>query len=117
MAENKKSITPENIYEWMASTGFLMPRNEIELERFEKLFKDVDLGLTGKEIDPNKIISGEYKIDKKALVPKDISSDQIKEYRIAARNGEKLPANIMDKILKNQRKKKDDRASEEETDN
>ena len=61
MASQDLNITPEKITEWLASTGFLFPRNEVELERFEKLFSDVDFGLTGKEIDPDKIINGNFR--------------------------------------------------------
>ena len=42
MTQNKKHITPENITEWLASTGFLLPRNEVELERFEKLYGEIE---------------------------------------------------------------------------
>ena len=61
MAQNKKHITPENITEWLASTGFLLPRNEVELQRFEKLYGDIDFCLTGQEIDPEKIINNTFR--------------------------------------------------------
>lgn len=116
MAQNKKHITPENITEWLSSTGFLFPRNEVELERFEKLYGDIDFGLTGKEIDPDNIISGNIKEKKVLKMPDNINQEEISPYRMAARKGNNLPKNIMDKIKKNQSKSKDDSAKSEDTD-
>ncbi|NLA16356.1 MAG: hypothetical protein GX877_07470 [Bacteroidales bacterium] len=115
MAQNKKHITPENITEWLSSTGFLFPRNEVELKRFEKLYGDVDFGLTGKEIDPDKIINGTFKETRIVKMPTDINQEEIKPYRMAARNGRSLPKHILDKIKKNQSKPKDDSYKSENT--
>lgn len=115
MAQNKKHITPENITEWLASTGFLFPRNEVELERFEKLYGEEDFGLTGKEIDPDKIINDTFRETKILKMPDEIKKEEINPYRMAARNGNELPKHIMDKIRKNQIKPKDDSPSSEDT--
>ncbi len=115
MAQNKKHITPENITEWLSSTGFLFPRNEVELERFEKLFGDEDFGLTGKEINPDKIINGSFRETKIAKMPTDIKLEEISPYRMAARNGNILQKHILDKIKKNQSKPKDDSDGTEDT--
>jgi hypothetical protein len=115
MAQNKKHITPENITEWLASTGFLFPRNEIELERFEKLYGDIDFGLTGKEIDPDEIMNNTFKEKKPVNIPTDIIQNQLREYRMAARNGKALPKHILDKIIRNQNKPKNDSTSPENT--
>jgi hypothetical protein len=115
MAQNKKHITPENITEWLASTGFLFPRNEIELERFEKLFGDIDFGLTGKEIDPDKIINDSFSEGKIFKIPEEINPEEVRQYRMVARKGNNLPKHIMDKILKNQSKPEDDSPKSEDT--
>jgi hypothetical protein len=115
MAQNKKHITNENITEWLASTGFLFPRNEVELERFEKLYGEEDFGLTGKEIDPDKIIDGTFKEKKTVKMPDDIKKEEIHPYRMAARNGNELPNHIMDKIKKNQKKSQNDSSASEDT--
>ena len=115
MAQNKKHITPENLTEWLASTGFLFPRNEVELERFEKLYGDVDFGLTGTEIDPDKIIDGTFKEKKILKMPDGLKQDEISPYRMAARNGNELPKHIMDKIKKNQNKPRNDSPASEDT--
>lgn len=115
MAQNKKQITSENITEWLSSTGFLFPRNEIELNRFEKLYGDNDFGLKGKEIDPDKIINGTFKEKKIQKMPDDIKQEVISPYRMAARNGNELPKHIMDKIKKNQSKPKNDSSESKDT--
>ena len=115
MAQNKKHITPDNITEWLASTGFLFPRNEVELERFEKLYCEVDYGLTGKEIDPDKISNDTFKEKKILKMSDEVRKEEINTYRMAARNGNDLPKHIMDKIKKNQSKLKDDSPSQEDT--
>lgn len=108
MAQNNKHITPENITEWLASTGFLFPRNEIELERFEKLYGDQDFGLKGNEIDPDKIINNTFNVSKITKLPNDIKQNEITPYRMAARNGNNLPKHILEKIKKNQNKNRND---------
>ncbi|MDL2142534.1 hypothetical protein QQY79_08390 [Flavobacterium tructae] len=105
MAQSKKHITPENVTEWLASTGFLFPRNEVELSRFETLFGDTDLGLTGLEIDPAKIIRGGGS-PKSIQIPESIKPEDLTEYRMVARNGSKLPEHILNKIKNNQNKSK-----------
>lgn len=108
MAQNKKHITSDNITEWLCSTGFLVPRNEIELVRFDKIHGDTNYNLTGKELDPERIIKG-LPFEKKIiqLLP-DVAKEDFTGYRMAARNGNALPKHIMDKIKKNQSKPKSD---------
>lgn len=116
MAQNKKHITPENITEWLSSTGFLFPRSEVELERFEKLYGEEDFNLTGKEIDPDKIINGTFRETKVEKRPTEVKHEEENPYRMAARNGNNLPKHIMDKIIKNQSKPQDDSSGSEKTD-
>ena len=105
MAQDKKHITNEEITEWLSSTGFLFPRNEVELERFEKLYGEIDYGLTGKEIDPDKIINGTFRDSKVITTPFYINEEELTSYRMVARNGNSLPKHILEKIKKNQDKK------------
>jgi hypothetical protein len=114
MAQNKKHITPENITEWLSSTGFLFPRNDVELERFEKLYGELDFGLTGKEIDPDKIINGSYEGKKIPKIPDDVKQEEMDTYRMAARKGNTLPKHILDKIKKNQNKPRNDSPDSED---
>lgn len=106
MAQNKSNITPDNMGEWMASTGFLFPRTMKELLRFEKLYGDVQINLEGCQIDPEKILGRTGG----NVFP--ISSAQNKKetvLRMAARKGEgNIPQHILEKMKTNQDKRKKD---------
>ena len=114
MAKNK-NITPANVTEWLASTGFLFPTNELELSRFNKLYGELDEQLTGKEIDPERILKGlsASKVVKMNITP--AIEEVFSAYRMVARNGSNLPKHILDKMKKNQvNPKTDDSSSTEE---
>ncbi len=114
MAKNK-NITPANVTEWLASTGFLFPTNELELSRFNKLYGELDEQLTGKEIDPDRILKGlsASKVVKMNITP--AIEEEFSAYRMVARNGTNLPKHILDKMKKNQvNPKTDDSSSTEE---
>lgn len=114
MAKNK-NITPANVTEWLASTGFLFPTNELELSRFNKLYGELDEQLTGKEIDPERILKGlsASKVVKMNITP--AIEEEFSAYRMVARNGSNLPKHILDKMKKNQvNPKTDDSSSTEE---
>ena len=49
-------MTSDKTSEWLASCGFLFPRNKAELDRSELLDGAVDPSIKGNEIDPFKII-------------------------------------------------------------
>lgn len=106
MAQSKKNITPDNITEWLASTGFLFPRNEIELERFNKLYEDVEMNIPMPNLD--KIINYDILESKVIKMPESLTSKNIEEYRMVARNGNNLPSHILYKIKKNQSKNNED---------
>jgi len=113
MEQNKKHITPENITEWLCSTGYLFPRNELELARFEKLFSDKIEDITGKEVSVERIINGQT--DTLVIkMPKSIDNNDF-NYKMVARNGIDLPSHILDKMKKNQNKDKNGNGSSEET--
>ncbi len=113
--EKSKIINADNFDSWLASTGFLFPTNELELARFNKLFGDLDEQLTGKEVDPERILNGQtpsriVKMNNRPATEQDFST-----FRMVARNGSNLPKHILDKMKKNQSNKKpDDSAPEEE---
>ncbi len=105
MAKNK-NITPANVTEWLASTGFLFPSNEIELSRFNKLYGELDEKLTGKEIDPERILKG---LTPSKVVKLNIATsieDQFSSFKMVARNGGNLPIHILEKMKKNQENSK-----------
>jgi hypothetical protein len=107
MAQNKIHIDSDNITEWLASTGFIFPRTEAELDRFNKLYEESEIQIN--EPDIERIMN----IDKQASKTRKPELEVIKEvetFRMVARNGDSLPPHILDKIKKNQIKKKDDTA-------
>ena len=116
MAKNK-NITPANVTEWLASTGFLFPTNELELSRFNKLYGELDEQLTGKEIDPERILKGlpQSKVLKMNVTP--TIEEEFSAYRMVARNGSALPKHILEKMKKNQANPKPDDSSSTEENN
>lgn len=100
MGSNKsKHITDSNIDKWMSSLGFSFPRNLVEDELFDKLYKNYEHELTGEEIDPFTLIR-ECEEEEK------ISSNSGTDWKMAARNYGNLPKHIIDKMKKNHNGKK-----------
>jgi hypothetical protein len=96
-----------NVTEWMASTGFIFPRTVVELARFEKLYDGYQEDSTGFQIDPDVILGKKQRTAIISLSP-ETEIDEPK-FRMAARKGDAaVPKHIMDKIKKNQDKRKQD---------
>ena len=54
MATDKKykgKINESNLNDWLASTGYLFATNEIQLDRFNKIYEDYDFKLKDINID------------------------------------------------------------------
>ena len=115
--EKSKIINPDNFDSWLASTGFLFPTNELELARFNKLYGDLDEQLTGKEIDPERILNG---LTQSKVIKMNIAhsiEEEFSIYKMVARNGSNLPKHILEKMKKNQANSKpDDSSNSEEKD-
>lgn len=101
MGQNKKHITSENIMEWLCSTGFLFPRNESELYRFEKLYGDLEENISGNEVDPDRIING-IAHSKIINMPSSSSETNFSDFKMVARNGNNVPKHIFDRMKRNQ---------------
>lgn len=100
MASKKsKHITESNVDKWLSVLGFSFPRNLSEEKLFDKLYSDFNHELTGKEIDPYKIIS----LCEEESKPS--SDKEINNWRMAARNYGELPSHIIEKMKKNQNDK------------
>jgi hypothetical protein len=103
MATNNK-INNENLNEWLNSTGFLYPTNELELARFNKLYADYDFKLKDAPIDVHAIISGNIcpNIKPLVIVKEDENfKNEIEPLKMAARKGnQNLPQHIIDKMRK-----------------
>jgi len=104
MATNKTKIASDNLNEWLASTGFLFPKNEIELTRFEKLYKEEEQKYNGCKINPRNIIEGIITAPKKIIPLSKKEEEDYSHFKMVARNGEALPNHILAKMKKNQEK-------------
>ena len=76
MALDKKysnKINENNLDDWLHSTGFLYPKNEKQLERFEKLYEDYDFKLSNEDLlIPGKEIEITALKDRLSRVKKDL---------------------------------------------
>ncbi len=102
MAKPKKIELIEVAYfdSWLGSTGFLFPSNELELDRFNKLYEDYDYKLDSKSIDPLAIINNTFHREPKVITmfENDVE-EEIETLRMVARKGSKdLPQHIIDKM-------------------
>ncbi|MEE9361419.1 MAG: hypothetical protein V3U92_02340 [Cellulophaga sp.] len=105
MSKPKKiqKLALDHLDDWFASTGFLYPVNEIQLERFDKLYEDYDFKLKDERIDVNSIISGSIKRSKIVFPWKEevFEEENFETLRMAARKGQgEVPQHIIDKMLK-----------------
>ncbi|WP_445955809.1 hypothetical protein [Yeosuana sp.] len=96
MASKKsRHITVSNVDNWISSLGFSFPRNQNEEKLFDKLYKDFDHELTGKEIDPLKLIKQCEEESELGI------NNHDNNWKMAARNYDGLPLHIIDKMKKN----------------
>lgn len=115
MAIDKKyigEITEDNLDDWLHSTGFLYPRNEKQLDRFNILFEDDDFKLNNARIDITSILNDTL-CNKTKIIPLNLSSDfnnEIESLRMVARKGQSnnLPKHIIDK-MRNKHRDSDDK--------
>lgn len=111
MADNKKHILDlETLDHYLGSIGFICPRNEQQLDLFEKLYEDFDFKLKDSRIDVTAIISNQ--LSKKSVIRllKDDSTNEVNELKMAARKGSQgLSQDIIDKMYGKHRKKSDDK--------
>lgn len=114
MATNKKNngiVNMDNLDEWLSSTGFLCPENEIQLDRFDKIFEDYDFKLKNASIDIKSILEDNlcntakiFKIDTTKI------ENEIEQLKMVARKGQNnIPQHIIDKMKGKLGKDKDDK--------
>ena len=85
----------------MCSTGFLFPGNINELKKFDKLYADFNINLTGRQINPEVIPGRKQKEDNNSTTLNLVSKTEI-YFRMAARKGSgNLPQHVLDKMKKN----------------
>ena len=105
MAKSNIFLDSEDWTSWLASTGFLFPRNELELARYNKLYTDSDLiKLTDSTVSIKRILTGTSRLLPAGSLFEEKDIDQItSQYRMVARNGEgNIPDHIWNKMKNNQ---------------
>lgn len=103
-------VSVDNFDELLGSTGYLLPSNELELLRFNKLYDDYVFKLTDTKIDLMSIMEGRYICKSAVTRIVQIDSNEINELKMVARNGEgQVPDDIISKMKAKHRKKNDDR--------
>lgn len=105
---------PEKVIEWLCSTGYLFPSNEIELNRFNKLFSDVEIKESTVSIE--RILSGNVRsFPESDIFKTEVEQQVIKDFKMVARKGlEGLPDHIIEKMRRNQNKNDGDSSKEED---
>lgn len=102
MAKPKKIelIEVARLDSWLSSTGFLYPSNEVELDRFNKLYEDYDYKLDDTPIDPITIINNTFhRVPKVITMFEEDVIEEVESLRMVARKGkEDLPQHIIDKM-------------------
>lgn len=92
----------------LGDMGFLYPVNEIQMDRFNVLFKDFDYKLKNTQIDCLSIIKGRARQGEVRRL-ENLSEDDIAQLRMVARKGiSDLPQDVLDKIYGKHRKKPGD---------
>jgi hypothetical protein len=93
-------VNDTNLDHWLSSTGYLYPRNETELDLFEKIHIDYKSKLEDKSIALDSIINGTLGCQTKviSLISPEEKED-IQELKMAARKGnQSIPKEILDKM-------------------
>lgn len=111
-----KDLTTEELEVMLCSTGYLPPRNEEELSFFNEMYKDYKPRIKNRHVDVEMILNGgchiitDYRFYKN---PHDTESTKVAEdikheYFMAARNFDKLPKEILEKMKKQHKLNKED---------
>lgn len=108
-----KDLTVEEMEVMLSSTGYLPPRNEDELMFFEQMYENYDSRLKDKHVDVESIVNGvcrvvshnNFDMDEKEQMFSMFAEEPDHTYSMAARNFDKLPKDILEK-MKNQHKPK-----------
>lgn len=113
MATDKKhsgKVDIDNLDEWLRSTGFLFPTNELHLARFKELYGDYDFKLKDASIGVKSIVEGNLCSDDIRVLRignNDEVNSAIEELKMVARKGREVPKHIIDKMKEKHRKNND----------
>ena len=107
MGKNRIEMNAENLTEWLAPLGYLFPKNSWELRQFEILHGNYDYKLIDKSIDVDAITEGRVQSKSIGQIPLlEEEENSFQQLRMAARKGEAVPEEILEKMKRNQEKKR-----------
>lgn len=110
MAKDRDIFKLDDLDDWLCSTGFLYPTNNVQMERFDKLYKDFDFKLKDAKIDIDTIVNGSLRKKNVFKLENNFEDINFSDLKMAARNGiEDLPNDIVNKMYSKHRKKSDDK--------
>jgi hypothetical protein len=112
MAKSNINITEANLDEWLCSIGYLLPTTDLELERFDTLYPPDKILVREESVDPFAIINGTWKRKDISFVSESLDETEQQQLRMAARQNQDIPPDIMEQIKKNQ--KTDDQSNRPE---
>lgn len=106
---NREKMDMNSLNEWLRSTGFLFPKNESELVRFNELYADYDFKLRNASIDVKSIIEGNlcYNARVFRIIENEGICSEIEELKMVARKGQGVPKHIIDKMMQKHHKNND----------
>ncbi|HEX5152801.1 MAG TPA: hypothetical protein VFW07_15225 [Parafilimonas sp.] len=102
MATKVINISKDNVYQWLCSTGYLLPRTEVELDRLEKLYPSGSTIVNESAIDPFAIINGTRQKRTLSISDVELLFDEQEQLKMAARKHTGLPEGIIKQIKRNQ---------------
>lgn len=83
----------------LSSTGYLPPRNEEEMNAFEKIYSKVEID-EDFHVDVDSIVNGGCRYEPKVIKMTNTGSVSQDDLRMAARNFGKLPEEVIEKMKK-----------------
>ena len=100
----------------LCSTGYLPPRNEDELMFFEQMYENYNSKLKDKHVDVESIVNGvcrvvshyNFDMDNNNKTFSMVAEEPDSPYSMAARNFDKLPKDILEKMKKQHKPKEND---------
>ncbi|WP_116109407.1 MULTISPECIES: hypothetical protein [unclassified Lewinella] len=102
--DNKKSkMGGDNFNQWLRSLGYLFPSNELELARFEVMYRNHNFKISVDDLSIERILNyDEDKTIKTNRTSTALENENINEWRLAARNKNDIDPDILEKMRKNQ---------------
>ena len=101
-----KDLTIDELNVLLCSTGYLPPRNEEELLFFDEIYEDYESCIEDRHMDRDMILNGSCRIVKEyhfidnssLLSSAKVAEDIHHPYSMAARNYDKFPKEVLDKM-------------------